>query len=233
VSGWDDPRILTLNGLRRRGYTPEAINMFCDIVSVTRRGNENIINDYILEMCLRRDLDKKAKRTMAVVDPVKLTLTNVKEDYLREVEVLDFPKDPNSAKHIVTLRKHNFVERSDVLVNDTKGFFGIAPGKLVRLKYSHVIKVNNVTANEKGEVTLVEAEVIEDSKDKPKGVLHWISENDAVPAEARLYDRLFTEENPNELEDYIKALNPNSLKIIPGARINRYLLSNSLQSEFK
>lgn len=231
VKGWDDPRIYTLNGLRRRGYTPEAINMFCDIVSVTRRGNENIISDYILEMCLRKDLDKKAKRTMAVIDPIKLTLTNVPEDYEREVEVLDFPKDPNSLKNIVTLRKNNFVERSDVLLNDAKGFFGIAPGKLVRLKYSFVIKVNKVVPDEKGEVALVEAEVIEDSKDKPKGVLHWISEKDAVSAEVRLYEALFTVENPNEVEDYLKALNPNSLKVVSGAKVNKYLLSKPTPSK--
>lgn len=223
VQGWDDPRILTLNGLRRRGYTSEAINEFCDHIGVTRRGNENIISYTLLEHFIRKDLDNKARRTMAVLDPVKLTLVNIEENYAEKINAPDFPKDPSKGTHEIHLTKEIYVERQDIKLEDQADFFGIAPKKIVGLKYAHVIRILSVDINDKGEIIGVSAEMLKDSKEKPKSFLHWISSKESIDCETRLYEVLFTAHDPNELEDYLTAFNHNS-KIVFNSKINKNLL---------
>eukprot|EP01016_Furgasonia_blochmanni_P028774 TRINITY_DN3027_c0_g1_i1.p1 TRINITY_DN3027_c0_g1~~TRINITY_DN3027_c0_g1_i1.p1 ORF type:complete len:514 (-),score=174.75 TRINITY_DN3027_c0_g1_i1:218-1759(-) len=233
VNGWDDPRILTLNGLRRRGYTPTAINELCDLVSVTRRGNENIISIKLLEHCIRKDLDKNAPRTMAVVDPVKVILTNLADNYDQEIQVPDFPKDQTKGTHTIHLNKEIFVEREDIRIEDNPNFFGIAPNKVVGLKYSSPIQIKKILTNDKNEVTEVHAELLNAHKDKVKGHLHWVSSKDCLDAEIRLYDVLFTVEDVNALDDYLTALNPNSLIVKRGAKISKHLKNTKPEDKFQ
>lgn len=202
VSGWDDPRLLTIEGIKRRGYPPQAINDFCDLISVTRRGNDNILSYSILELAIRNYLSKNSKNTFAVVDPVPVTITNVTEPVIVDADVL-------SLKLQVT--RDIYVDAEDVRENDDKKFFGIAPGKTVRLRYGPFIKVDTVT-NENGSLkvtaTLLKEGEIKDYK-KVKGILHWLSKEDSTDCEIREYDRLFLTEFPgkktgNIMDDFNK-----------------------------
>jgi len=233
VKGWDDPRIPTLNGLRRRGYTPEAINEFCDLVSVTRRGNENIISLGLLEHCIRKDLDVNSRRTMAVMDPVKLVLTNVPEDFSQVIQAPYFPKDPSKGSYEIHLMKEIYVERSDILLEDQKDFYGFAPNKVVGLKYAAPIKVTAIKTDANKNITELHAEYLIDSKEKPKTFVHWIAVKESVEFEARLYDVLFTESNPNELDNYLDSLNPNSLIVKSSARMHKSLLGSKHEDKFQ
>jgi len=233
VKGWDDPRIHTLNGLKRRGYTPDAINEFCDLVSVTRRGNENIISIGLLEHCIRKDLDHKAKRTMAILDPVKLVLTNVPEDFSHVIHAPLFPKDATKGTYEIKLLKELFVERSDILLEDNKDFYGFAPNKIVGLKYAYPVRVTDIKTNDDKEVTEVHAELLKDSLEKPKGFVHWISCKESIEFEARLYDVLFTEYNPNELENYLDSFNQKSLIVKPHARMHKTLIGAKPEDKYQ
>ena len=224
VNGWDDPRILTLNGLRRRGYTAEAINEFCDHIGVTRRGNENVLSYGLLEHFIRKDLDSKAKRTMAVLEPVKLTLINVEPGFEEKIMAPDFPKETARGSHEIRFTRDLFVDSSDIREKDEEDFFGIAPNKIVGLKYAHVIKVVSIEKDQNGHFSEVKAELLKDSKEKPKSFLHWISEKDAIECEVRVYDVLFTVHDPNELEDYLTAFNKNSLQVMRKCKINKNLI---------
>lgn len=155
VDGWDDPRILTLNGLRRRGYTADSINDFCDTVSVTRRGNENIIGMHLLEHCIRKDLDLKAPRTMVVLDPVLVTIVNVEADYREEIKVNLFPKNPEKGSRTIVLGKQLYVERSDIRLEDHADFWGIAPNKTIGLKYSGSFKVVGILQDANGKACVL------------------------------------------------------------------------------
>lgn len=174
VRGWDDPRLLTLNGLRRRGYSPEAINDFCARIGVSRTTTGYTQFD-LLEACCRYDMGVNAPRTMAVIDPVKVVITNWDENKIEEIEIADFPKGDKPGSHKVKLTKVVFIERSDFRENDDKEFFGLAPGKSVRLKYAHIIKCVDYEKNSEGKVTQINvvAEPVEGIK--VKGNLHWVS----------------------------------------------------------
>jgi glutaminyl-tRNA synthetase len=183
------------------------------------------LNYSLLELCIRKDLDNKAKRTMAIVDPVKLILTNVDDAFVEKISVPDFPKDPARGSHDITLQKELWVERSDIKLEDVKDFFGIAPGKTIGLKYANLVKITDIKVNDKKEVTEVRGE-LHKSNEKAKSYLHWIACKESADATTRLYDVLFTVHNPNELEDYLTALNPDSLKTHNNSKIHRNLLSN-------
>lgn len=155
VKSWDDPRVLTINGMKRRGYTAEAINNFCDTIGVTRRGNENVIGMNVLENEVRKVLDNTAPRTMAVIDPILLVLENFKESEVKEVA--DFPKDPNGPKHKIVTDGELYVDRSDVREVDHPTFYGIAPGKRVGLKYSSIIQVKSVEKDATGKISKIVA----------------------------------------------------------------------------
>lgn len=229
VKGWDDPRVLTLNGMKRRGYTAEAINSFCDVIGVTRRGNENIINMSVLENEVRKVLDGTAVRTMAVVDPVLLEITNLEKE--EKLEVPNFPKDETKGKHTINTSRNVYVERGDIREEDSANFYGIAPGKRVGLKYWKTVKITAIE-KEGGKIVKVKAEFDDEvtlqiiQKTKPKAYLHWLSVDEAFDCEVRLYGPLFTCHDPNEFSDqeYIKKLNPESLIVHKNAKMNKDLL---------
>ncbi|CAG9329175.1 unnamed protein product [Blepharisma stoltei] len=232
VKGWDDPRLPTLNGLKRRGYTSEAINEFVDLVGVTRRGNENIISIKLLEHCIRKDLNERAPRTLAVIEPLSVTIAGLTSP--QTISVPRFPQNPEKGSYTVTITSNIFIERSDFHEADDPSFFGLAPGKIVGLKYLpfKIRCVRFEKDNRTGVVSRLDCEVVNDET-KPKGVLHWISYEDSVPCEVRLYDYLFLSENPAAIEDWKSDLNPNSLQSIEGALINKDLLDAQHEDKFQ
>lgn len=223
VNGWDDPRMPTICGLRRRGYTPESIRNFAEIIGVAKR--DNFIDVSLLEFCLREDLNKKAKRMMAVLDPVKVVIDNYPDNQVEEMEAVNNPEDPTMGKRMVPFTKTIFIERDDFMDNPPSKFFRLAPGREVRLRSAYIIKCNSVEKDPvTGEIKLIHCSYdpatksgMPDSNRKVKGTLHWVSEQSAISAEVRLYDRLFLKENPDETPEgktYLDFLNPVSLNIV-------------------
>ena len=224
VKGWDDPRMPTIAGLRRRGYTPEAIQLFAERIGVTK--SDSWIDYSTLEGALRDTLDPTVPRAMAVLDPVKLVLTNWDEvmgaGKLDDCSAPIHPHHPELGKRSFKIGKEVWIERSDFEETPPKGFFRLFPGNKVRLKYGHIIECTCCSKNENGQVTEVQAVLIPDTKSgtpgsdsvKVKGVITWVGVNDAVPAEVRLYDRLFVEAHPEaDGKDFLENLNPNSLSV--------------------
>ena len=222
VSGWDDPRMPTISGLRRRGYTPDAIRKFADTIGIAKR--ENLIDVSLLEFCVREDLNKKANRVMAVLDPVKVVITNYpegKEEWLDaennpEVEPMTFRKVPFSRE--LYIEKEDFREEAD------KKYFRLKIGGEVRLKNAYIIKAESVIKDDKGNITEIHCTYDPESRSgsgteaslrKVKGTLHWVSIPHSLQAEVRLYDRLFTVPEPDRQEDsFLNYINPDSLKIV-------------------
>ncbi len=222
VSGWDDPRLPTLAGLRRRGFTPEAIRDFCERIGVAKA---NSIVDYaLLEHCLREDLNKRAPRSMAVLRPLKVVLTNYPDGQVEELDADINPEDPSSGKRKVPFGRELWIEQDDFQENPPKKFFRLSPGREVRLKYAYYITCNEVVHNPiTGEITELRCTYDPATKGgwsqdgrKVKGTSHWISAVHAGPAEFRLYDRLFTLPNPDEGAGFLSNLNPASLQKISG-----------------
>ena len=224
VSGWDDPRMPTISGLRRRGYTPESIRAFVEKVGVAKR--ENLIEASLLEFCVRDDLNKKADRKMVVVNPLKLTITNYPEEKEEFVSTENNPEKEESGKREVPFSKHLYIEKEDFLEQAGRKFFRLTLDKEVRLKSAYIIKGESVVKNAEGDVTEVlctydpkskSGSGSEESLRKVKGTLHWVSKNHAVPVEIREYDRLFMTPVPGgEDGDFLKDLNPKSLNITTG-----------------
>ena len=225
VNGWDDPRMPTIVGLRRRGYTPQSLQLFAERIGVTK--SDSWIDYSTLEGCLRDDLDPKAARAMAVLDPIQLTITNW--DALMGEGTLDNCQAPVHPHHAELGQRHFkfgknlWIERTDFEEVPSKGFFRLFPGNKVRLKYGHIIECTGANKDANGQVTEVLAQLIPDTKSgtpgsdsvKVKGVITWVSQADAIKAEVRLYDRLFTEANPDAGgKDFLASLNPDSLKVI-------------------
>ena len=225
VTGWDDPRMPTISGMRRLGYTPKAIREFIDRVGVAKR--ENLINIQLLEFCVREDLNKIATRVMSVVNPVKLVIENYPEGKEEWLETENNPEDENAGTRQVPFSKELYIEREDFMEEAPKKFFRLTIGGEVRLKSAYIIKATRVEKDKNGEITTIYATYDEDSKSgsgteasmrKVKGTLHWVSANHALPIEIRVYDRLFTHEQPDaEKEtDFMEFVNKDSLKIIEG-----------------
>jgi glutaminyl-tRNA synthetase len=225
VSGWDDPRMPTIVGLRRRGYTPESIQMFAERIGVTK--SDSWIDYSTLEGCLREDLDPKAARASVVLNPVKLVITNW--DELHGAGTLDachapvHPHHPELGQRHFNFGKELWIERSDYEETPPKGFFRLFPGNKVRLKYGHVIECTGAVKDGNGQITEVHAQLIPDTKSgtpgsdavKVKGVITWVGVNDGVAAEVRIYDRLFTDPQPDAGgKDFLASLNPDSLKVV-------------------
>lgn len=218
VSGWDDPRMPTISGLRRRGYTPESIRDFCDRIGIAKR--DNMIDVSLLEFCVRDHLNKIAARVMAVTDPLKVVITNFAEGQTEECWVENNPEDPESGSRMVPFSREIYIEREDFMEDAPKKFFRLAPGKMVRLKGAYIIQCDDFVKDENGQVIELHCSYIPSSKSgadesglKVKGVLHWVSIADARKAEIRVYDRLFKVENPAEEEgDFKDFINENSLK---------------------
>jgi glutaminyl-tRNA synthetase len=222
VNGWDDPRLATLAGLRRRGYTPESIRNFCARIGVSR--TNSTLEFALLEHCLREDLNKRAARTMAVLRPLKVVLTNYPEGRIEELEADINPEDPSAGKRKIPFGRELWIEQEDFREDPPRKFFRLAPGREVRLKYAYYITCTEAVKNpDTG--TIIELRCTYDpetkggwSKDgrKVKGTSHWIAAGHAVPAEFRLYDRLFTDPNPDEGEGFLTKVNPDSLERLAG-----------------
>ena len=222
VDAWDDPRLPTISGLRRRGYTPDSIKNFADRIGIAKRNN--IIDVAMLEHSVREDLNKKASRRMAVLDPVKLVITNFPDETTEYLDAVNNPEDENAGKRKVPFSKELYIERNDFMEDPPRKYFRLSPGKEVRLRYAYIIKCENVIKNENGEIIEIHCSYDPETKSgtgtaqrKVKGTIHYVSAKHAIKAEVRLYDRLFIKENPDiaeEGKDFKSNINPDSLKVI-------------------
>ena len=231
VDGWDDPRMPTISGLRRRGYTPESIRNFSEGIGVTKR--DTIVDVAKLENSLRDDLNKRASRVMAVLDPLKVVITNYPDNKLEYVDAINNPEDELAGKRKIAFSKEIYIERNDFMEEPPKKFFRLSPGQEVRLKFAYYITCNEVKKDEKGKIIelrctydpVTKGGRSEDGR-KVRGTLHWVSAEENIKAKIRLYDRLFNSEHPEKNGDFIENINEKSLKIIDNA-----VLENSFNSE--
>jgi glutaminyl-tRNA synthetase len=225
VTGWDDPRMSTISGMRRRGYTPNSIVNFANTIGIAKR--DNLIDVSLLEFCVREDLNKIAPRVMAVLDPVKLVITNYPEGQEEWLEAENNPEEEVMTYRKVPFSKELYIEREDFQEEAHKKFFRLTLGTEVRLKNAYIIKGESVIKDENGNITEIHATYDVDSKSgsgteasqrKVKGTIHWVSIPHAKEAEVRVYDRLFTNESPDKDKevDFKEFINPNSLKVITG-----------------
>ncbi|WP_400075748.1 glutamine--tRNA ligase/YqeY domain fusion protein [Winogradskyella sp. R77965] len=216
VSGWDDPRMPTISGLRRRGYTPNSIRKFIEKVGVAKR--ENIIDVSLLEFCIREDLNKTANRVMAVLNPVKVVITNYPEGKEEWLEAENNQEDESAGYRKVPFSREIYIEKEDFREEAGKKFFRLKLGGEVRLKNAYIIKANDVVKNDKGEITEIHCTYDTDTSKRVKGTLHWVSVKHAITAEIREYDRLFSDESPDGHadKDFMEFINPNSLTIKKG-----------------
>jgi glutaminyl-tRNA synthetase len=229
VSGWDDPRMPTISGLRRRGYTPESIRNFCDRIGVSKAAST--VDYSFLEHCLREDLNIKASRAMAVIKPLKLIITNYPEGMAEEFEIENNPNDESMGKRIVTFSKEIYVEKTDFMENPAKGYFRLFPGGEVRLKSTYIVKCTRCKKDESGEIIEVYAEYDKDSRGgvasdgkKIKGTIHWVDSKNSLDGEVRLYENLFAVPNPEaDGDNFINNINPNSLQILKGCKFESSL----------
>jgi len=253
VSGWDDPRMPTLAGYRRRGYTPESIRDFCNRIGVAKANST--VDIALLEHCLREDLNAKAPRVMAVLDPVKVVITNYPEGQTEKLEAENNPENPAAGHRQILFSRNLFIEREDFMEDPPKNYFRLSPGKEVRLKHAYIIKCEQVIKDEEGKIVEIHCTYDPDTKSggpaagrKVKGTLHWVSEAEAINAEVRLYDYLFLDDEPEastycevELEpdqeededDFLSKLNPNSLKILKNCKVESILRDALPGSKFQ
>ncbi len=230
VEGWDDPRLPTLAGIRRRGYTPESIRKFCSVIGISKK--ESRIDMGILENCIREDLNEKAPRVMGVLNPLKLIIENWPEGKTEELDAMNHPQKEEMGKRKIIFSRKIFIEREDFMENPPKKFFRLGPGREVRLRYAYFITCKEIVKDSKtGEIkeiicTYDPATKGGDAPDgrKVKGTLHWVSEKHSIPAEVRLYDRLFLKEDPEEAgENFTDNINPDSLVTLKGCRVEKSL----------
>ena len=235
VAGWDDPRMPTISGMRRRGYTPESIRNFINTIGYTKYEALNSVS--LLEHAVREDLNKKATRVMAVLNPVKLVITNYPEGKTEMVEMDNNPEEEGAGTHSMPFCREIFIEREDFMENPPKKFFRLAPGSEVRLKGAYIIKCEDVVKDADGNITEIRCTYDPESRSgmpgaarKVKGTLHWVSAEHAVDATVRLYDRLFNVENPAaETErDFREMLNPESLKVVEGVKVEPYVAEHAV-----
>ncbi len=229
VKGWDDPRMPTVCGMRRRGYSAQSIRDFIDSIGYTKF---DALNDYaLLEAAVRNDLNKRSTRVSAVLDPVKLIITNYPEGQTEEMEAINNPENEAEGSHTITFSRELWIEREDFMEDAPKKFFRLSPGKEVRLKNAYIIMCTGCKKNENGEIEEIYAEYDPQSKSgleganrKVKGTLHWLSADHCLPAEVRLYDRLFSVENPSADErDFRELLNPESLTVLKNCFVEKFL----------
>jgi glutaminyl-tRNA synthetase len=228
VAGWDDPRMPTLAGIRRRGYTPEAIRTFCERIGVAKRNST--VDIAMLEHCLREDLNKRARRVMAVLRPLKVVLENYPEGQFEELEAVNNPEDPSMGTRTVPFSRVLYIEQDDFREDPPKGFFRLSPGKEVRLRYGYIIKCTGVVKDPiSGETTELQCTYDPETKSgssrstrKVKATIHWVSAAHALDAEVRLYDHLFTEEDPNDVpedSDWLANINAKSLERLTACQV--------------
>jgi glutaminyl-tRNA synthetase len=236
VAGWDDPRMPTLCGLRRRGYTPASIRKFIETVGVS---TSNSVVDYaLLEYCIREDLNKTAPRGMAVLDPIKLVIDNYEPGLVEEFDAEVNPENPDMGTRKVSFSRELYIERSDFMAEPVKGYFRLFPGNEVRLKYAYYAKCTSYETDEDGNVTVVHCTYDPASRGgwlegrKVKGTIHWVSAHNAVPAKVNLYEQLFSSESPDK-ENFMEDLNPNSLTVCENAVVEPYLAQFPKNAHFQ
>ncbi len=224
VDGWDDPRMLTISGMRRRGFTPESIVEFCDAIGITKK--DSTIEMGVLENALRDDLNVRATRRMAVIDPLKVIIENYPEDQEEWFDGANHPQNPDFGTRRVPFSRELYIERADFMEDPPKKFFRLGPGREVRLRFAYYITCKEVVKNDAGEIETLICTYDPDSRGgsspdgrKVKGTLHWVSARHAVDATVRLYDRLFNVPNPGAAADFHAALNPDSMRVMPNARL--------------
>ena len=241
VRGWDDPRMPTLQGMRRRGYTPQSIRDFCEKVGVAKR--ENVIEVELLEHCLRHDLNLCSPRRLGVLDPLKVTISNYPEDKSETVDAVNNPEDPDAGTRPVPFSKHLYVDRNDFMEDPPKKYFRMSPGREVRLKYAYYVTCTEVVKDEEGNITELICEYDPESRGggtadgrKVKGTIQWVDAPTALPCEVRLYDRLFNKPDPEKVEDggdFTDNLNPDSLEIIHNALVEPSVSEISIGQAFQ
>ena len=227
VNGWDDPRMPTLSGMRRRGYTPQAIRAFCDRVGLAKR--ENVIEMELLEYCLRDDLNRRAERRLGVLNPLKVTLQNYPEDQTEELDAINNPEDPDAGTRKIPFSREILIDRNDFMEDPPKKYFRMAPGREVRLKYAYYVTCTEVIRDESGEISELICSYDPESRGggtpdgrKVKGTIQWVDARAALPCAANLYDRLFSCPNPEENEDgkdFTDFINSGSLEVVTTARV--------------
>ena len=242
VRGWDDPRMPTISGLRRRGYTPEAIRDFCDRIGVAK--SDSIVDMALLEHCIRQDLNQRSQRVMGILNPLRVVIDNYPEGLVEEMEAINNPEDGSMGTRKVPFSKVLYIERDDFMEEPPKKFFRLAPGREVRLRYAYFVTCVGVVKDEKtGEVTELHCTYDPATKGgdapdgrKVKGTLHWVSAAHALPAEVRLYDRLFLNENPDDTvggADFTSNLNPNSLEVLKNCYVEPSLAGSKPGSRYQ
>ena len=238
VDGWSDPRMPTISGLRRRGYTPESIKNFSDAIGVTKR--DAIVDVAKLENSLREDLNKKAPRVMGVLEPIKVIITNYPDNEIEYLDAKNNPEDESAGKRKLTFSKEIFIDKNDFMEDPPKKFFRLSPGKEVRLKFAYYIVCENVIKDDNGEITEIHCSYDPNTKGgmsedgrKVRGTLHWVSAQECIEAEVRLYDRLFMSDNPESNGDFIDDLNPESLSVIKKAKLEASLSTASTETIYQ
>ena len=237
VSGWDDPRMPTLAGLRRRGYTPEAIRDFTERVGTAKAAK--VVDIVLLEHCLREDLNRRAERRMAVLRPLKLVIENYPEGQVEAMEAVNNPEDPGAGTRKVPFSRVLYIEQDDFRDPAPPKYFRLSPGTEVRLRYAYIVKCTGVERDSAGQVTTVRCTYDPDSRGgdsrgrRVKGTIHWVSASHSIPAEVRLYEHLFAAPRPDEAEDWHTALNPNSLEVVRGTRLEPALAGVDRGSRFQ
>ena len=238
VDGWSDPRMPTISGLRRRGYTPESIKNFSDAIGVTKR--DAIVDVAKLENSLREDLNKKAPRVMGVLEPIKVIITNYPDNEIEYLDAKNNPEDESAGKRKLAFSKEIFIDKNDFMEDPPKKFFRLSPGKEVRLKFAYYIVCENVIKNDSGEITEIHCSYDPNTKGgmsedgrKVRGTLHWVSAQEFIEAEVRLYDRLFMSDNPENNGDFIDDLNPESLSVIKKAKLETSLSTASTETIYQ
>ena len=238
VDGWSDPRMPTISGLRRRGYTPESIKNFSDAIGVTKR--DAIVDVAKLENSLREDLNKKAPRVMGVLEPIKVIITNYPDNEIEYLDAKNNPEDESAGKRKLAFSKEIFIDKNDFMEDPPKKFFRLSPGKEVRLKFAYYIVCENVIKDGNGEITEIHCSydpntnggMSEDGR-KVRGTLHWVSALECIEAEVRLYDRLFMSDNPENNGDFIDDLNPESLRVVKKAKLETSLSTASTETIYQ
>jgi glutaminyl-tRNA synthetase len=239
VDGWDDPRMPTISGLRRRGYTPQAIRNFCERIGISKV--ESIVSHDFLEFCLREDLNDNALRGSAVLDPIKLIITNYPADQTEQVEVQNFPYKPEFGTHEMSFSREVWIERNDYAVDPPQKYHRLYEGNEVRLRGAYIVKCTGHLEDEDGNITAVLAEYDPESKGgkaadgrKIRGTIHWVDVNAAVDSEIRVYDKLFTVKDPDASDlDYHELINQDSLQVIKNAKLEPWLLEEGQDSDFQ
>ena len=237
VAGWDDPRMPTLAALRRRGFTPESIRDFCARVGVAKKAN--VIDVAVLEHTVREDLNKRASRALAVLRPLKVVIENYPEDRVEALEAINNPEDPGAGTRWLPFSRELFIEREDFMEAPPKKFFRLSPGSEVRLRYGYILKCESVVKDATGTVTELRCTIDLESltgttaQRRVKGTIHWVSAAHARDAEVRLYDRLFASELPDAHDNWLADLNPNSLEVLTGCKVEAALAANPPGASFQ